>query len=434
MPTPSPRPLDETTLALCHRLGAGLERVIRARVEQIIDTLHAMMQGKAGPGALKRKMRQADRGQRHLLRALSRQFLRDVEKVTRANLREGVRRERKARAAAARAAATGGATAAGLRERRPRRRPVRPPPPPLDPEQIKRDAETQRLRALLRPAAEESPPPPPVPVVPAPAPAPAAPTTPGGFLRALEREIQDAVPFLGQLGPERCGAQIAAWAGQVRELRDRLAPETSAAMRPAFRIFLEHLIELRAAMDAHFVDALEPKWHPPSWADYVEVNHARAQNRPPALDRDRLQAYHRAMLRALVMPHRKNVREQALPVIAAAAMVLPDDDGLLRSARRRHSEKRTARDRRPLEEPAVDVVDEPLLAEQAPEPTLTDAVSHSAEPSTPAETEPFPEAFPERGPADEGDLAVETLANNTTPPPPDEPAEGESEFERPWTK
>jgi hypothetical protein len=206
-------------------------------------------------------------------------------------------------------------------------------------------------------------------------------------------------------------------------------------MRPAFRIFLEHLIELRAAMDAHFVDALDPKWHPPSWPDYVEVNRARAQGRPPTLSPDRLEAHHRAMLRALVMPHRKNVREQALPVIAAAAEVLPEDDGLLRSARRRHSEKRLAKDRTALAEPALDAVDEPLAAaDDDAELGAADAPADLPEPSAPAAPDDFPPAFPESSPAEEVDPAVETLPDNTSPTPLDEPAEGESEFERPWTK
>jgi hypothetical protein len=418
VPNPSPRPLDETVLALCRRLGTALERVTRKRVDQLINYLFALIRGEAGPASLKRAMRSAGRGQRRLLRALTRQFLRDIEMATRAKTREALRRERQARKTAARSAAV------GPRGPRPRRRLVRPPPPPLDPEQIKRDAETQRLRALLRPATEEPTPPPTPVVIPPPSPTSGPPSTPGGFLRALEREIQDAVPYLGPLGPERCGAQIAAWAGQVRELRDRLLPETFATMRPAFRIFLEHLVELRTALDAHFVDALEPKWHPPSWPDYIEANLARAQGRPPALSTDRLHSHHRSMLRALVLPHRKNVREQALAVIAAAAEVLPEDDSLLRSARRRHSERRPAH---PLPEPPVGATDE-LFPDEPPESAEGDAAGQE---STPALPESFPAAFQESVPPE---VSGEPLPEEGPPSPPDPPAEDESEFERPWTK
>jgi hypothetical protein len=420
VPNPSPAPLDETALVLCRRLGAALERLIRKRVEQLISYLHAVIRGQAGPGSLKRVMRRARHDHGRQLRVLTRQFLQDIEKATREKAREALRRERQARKAAARAAAP------VPRGPRPRRRPVRPAPPPLDPEQIKRDAETQRLRALLRPATLEPTPPPTPIVIPPPSPAP-GPSTPAGFLRALEREIQDAVPFLGQLGPERCGAQIAAWAGQVRELRDHLPPETFATMRPAFRIFLEHLIELRAALDAHFVDALEPKWHPPSWPDYIEANRARAQGRPPALSADRLVSHHRSMLRALVLPHRKNVREQALAVIAAAAEVLPEEDNLLRSARRRHAERRPEH---PLPESAAEAVDEPF-PEEASELAGTEAADDDAAPAPP---ESFPAAFPESVPPEAEDLPRETLPEESPPSPPDEPVADESEFERPWTK
>jgi hypothetical protein len=229
----------------------------------------------------------------------------------------------------------------GVRPRRPRRprKPIRSTPP-LDPEQIKRDAENARLRALLRPANDFTLAPEPAT---APALAPVAPppqrqeTSPGELLRALEKEIQDAVPSLGALGPERCGAQIAAWAGQIRELRDRLPASVSATMRPAFRIFLEHLTELRAAMDAHFVDALEHNWSAPDWPTYIEVNRARVEQRKPSVPQDKLEQHHRAMLRALLKPHRRNVAAQALSVINAAAEVLPAEDGQLRSALRRHS-------------------------------------------------------------------------------------------------
>jgi hypothetical protein len=162
------------------------------------------------------------------------------------------------------------------------------------------------------------------------------PASPGDVLRALEKEIQNAVPTLGTLGPERCGAQIASWVGQVRGLRDRLPPDISATMRPAFRIFLEHLTQLRDQMEAHMVDALEPNWKAPDWDAYVEVNRARAEQRAPELSIDRQHNYHRAMLRALVLPHRRNVPGQAAAIINAAAESLHPEDSLLQSAIRRH--------------------------------------------------------------------------------------------------
>ena len=204
----------------------------------------------------------------------------------------------------------------GIIRRRVRRKPVRPAPPPLDPEQIKRDQEFARLRALLKPVADQeiAPMPTPLPVATPPAQA-QRPAGPGELLHALEKEIQDAVATLGTLGPVRCSAQIAAWVGKVRGLRDRLPPDVSATMRPAFRIFLEHLGQLRLQMEAHVVDALEQDWKAPDWDVYVEVNRARAEERAPNVPRDKLQTHYRAMLRALVLPYRRNVPQQALPII-----------------------------------------------------------------------------------------------------------------------
>jgi hypothetical protein len=107
-------------------------------------------------------------------------------------------------------------------------------------------------------------------------------------------------------------------------------------MRPAFRIFLEHLTQLRVEMEAHVVDALEPNWKAPDWDAYAEVNRARALQRAPELSIDRLHMHHRAMLRALVLPHRRNVPEQAAAIIDAAAGALHPEDSLLQSAIRRH--------------------------------------------------------------------------------------------------
>jgi hypothetical protein len=407
------------------RLREAVARATRARGEEIIAAIFASARMGAGRGAARRRAASARRG---LVGALTRQLLRQIEKAQRARVRAALAHERAARAALA--ADENPPTKATL-GRRPRRRPVRPPPPPLDPEQIKRDAEFARLRALLRPTAEELPAVPPAPATPAPIPGAPRPATPGEFLRALEKEIQDAVPFLGRLGPERCGAQIAAWSGQVRELRDRLPPEVSAAMRPATRIFLEHLTELRAAMEASFVDALEPKWKPPSWSDYIEVNRARAERRPPALPADRLEAHHRAMLKALLQPHRRNVPEQAVAIIDAAAEVLPADDGQLRSARRRHGAGWRATTGPETEEPKTPAETE---STPAPGPDATPPGEGSAEPTAAAPCDAMPEPAPDEASAAAPDgspapgPAAEPAATT------DAPAANESEFEQPWTK
>ncbi|MBN2575925.1 MAG: hypothetical protein JXP73_15265 [Deltaproteobacteria bacterium] len=437
VPAQTPRSPDETVHRITLHLRNEVERAIRTRGEEIIASAFAAARTGADAGGAGRKAKRAARARPRFVDSLTRQFLQQIDKVLRARVREAVARERAARAAAGRSvAATGESSSAKTPVgRRARRRPVRPPSPPLDPEQIRRDAEFARLRTLLRPTAEEDPRP--APASPAPSLPPQRPATPGEFLRSLEKEIQDAVPFLGRLGPERCGARIAAWAGQVRELRERLTPEMSAAMRPATRIFLEHLTELRAAMEASYVDALEPKWSPPSWSDYVEVNRARAEGRPPALPADRLEAHHRAMLKALLQPHRRNVPEQAIPVIAAAAEFLPADDGQLRSARRRHSAEWQAKAEPENEEPSAVPGVEPLPAvpeaeappEAPPGETVAEAnaLASAADEPSPAVPETPPEAaFPA--------VLDDSVQGANVAKAEDEPVASESEFEQPWTK
>jgi hypothetical protein len=430
----TPLSLDDIVLDFTLRLHELVELATRERGEQLISSLFSAV--RAGPASrlAKREMRQADRARRRLLASLTGQFLRALEQATRSRVREALDREWAARAQSSIPKDTTVPASAPAR-RRGRRRPL---PPPPDPEQLKRDAEFARLRALLRPAAEELPPAP-APVPAAPVVQPQRPATPGEFLRALEKEIQNAVPSLGALGPERCGAQVAAWTGQVRELRDRLTPELSAAMRPAIRIFLEHLTELRAAMDAHFVDALEPKWSAPDWGDYIEVNRARVEGRPPALSADKLETYHRAMLRALVQPHRRNVPSQATPVIAAAAAFLPADDGQLRSAIRRHSSEWQAKAEPEAESPhgppatGEPPMDEPPLVEPPAEEPLAEAPLGPEPPAEEPLVEPNPEAtepvvaFPEPDAPESGPAAPQS----TTPPAGET---GESEFDQPWTK
>jgi hypothetical protein len=215
-------------------------------------------------------------------------------------------------------------------------------------------------------------------------------------------------------------------------------------MRPAIRIFLEHLTELRAAMDAHFVDALEPKWNAPDWGDYIEVNRARAEGRPPALSTDKLETYHRAMLRALVQPHRRNVPAQAIPVIAAAAEFLPADDGQLRSAIRRHSSEWQAKagpeaesphglpvtGEPPLDEPSL--VEPPVEEPRVEEPPVEEPPVEEPRAEEPL-VEPTTEAaetvveFPEPDAAESPPAAPQS----TTPPTGET---DESEFDQPWTK
>jgi hypothetical protein len=446
VPSQSSKSLDETVAGLCLRLREGLARATRERAEELIDAFDLAMRGELGSRSFRRQISRANRERSRLLGALVRQFLREIEKNTRANVREALHNERKARKQTVATGAGGGPGTAG--HRRPRRRPVRPPPPPLDPEQIKRDVETQRLRALLRPVSEEIPLPPPPPVAPPPAPVSPPPTTPGGFLRTLEKEIQDAVPFLGKLGPERCGAQIAAWTGQIRQFRDQLTPEIYSAMRPAFRIFLEHLTELRAAMEASFVDALDAKWHPPSWPDYIEANRARAEGRAARLTSDRLFAYHHAMLRALVLPHRKSVRDQAQLVIDAAAEVLPADDSLLRSAIRRHRERELRRTGEwpSSEDPQRGRWQEagrapsevsPLDDEASPASDLAEPAAGLSE-TTDSEDADYSEVFAPASPAEidatSKDEVDEEEADADASPSADENPAEESEFEKLWTK
>ncbi len=400
LPRTPPAVVDALVRDFTARLREVMAEATRLRGIDLIDEIFASLRAPR-TGAARRRLRRADRQRQRMLGALTRQLLRDLERATRLRVREAVNHEWAARAQAA-AEAEGTLRPAPSR-RRPRQRPL---PPPPDPEQLKRDAEAARLRALLRPATEEIAPPPPAPVSP-PMVQPQRPSTPGEFLRNLEKEIQGAVPALASLGPERCGAQIAAWAGQVREFRDRLSPELSALMRPAIRIFLEHLTELRTAMDATFVDALDPKWHPPDWKIYIDANRARAEGRPPDLAPDQVVAHHRAMLKALVQPHRRHIPDQAMAVIKAAGEVLPSSDSQLRSAIRRHSAAWAGKAR-----PRVEAEREtaPGPADEVAVP-LTDTVPTAEAPAaTPAPTPPPADTATEAAPA------------------------GEDEFDRTWTK
>lgn len=319
---------------LTQQLLGAVETATQEHGNQVIEEISASVSAEPRTARERRARERSERQFARTLHSLTKQLVDAIERCTRAQTKELLaqkRRERSASAAEARA------TTALVGESRPRRRrkPVRPAPPPLDPEQIKRDAENARLRALLKPVAEQ---PEPEPIEPAPIAIPrepVRPSTPGDVLHALEKEIQDAVPKLGTLGPERCAAQISVWTGQLRLLRESLPPDVSATMRPAFRIFLEHLAELRIAMEAQVVDALEPTFTAPDWEAYIEANRARLERRPPRLPDDKLQVYHRTMLRALIQPHRRNANQEVLGIMEAARRALPDNDPQLHSAMRR---------------------------------------------------------------------------------------------------
>jgi hypothetical protein len=230
---------------------------------------------------------------------------------------------------------TGGAAAESPSARQParraRRRPERqpaPPPPPPDPEQVRRDAELARLRSLLRPQHEETP------EAVAAGAAPQA-AKPADELKAIEEEIMGAAQFLGELGPDRCAAQIAIWAGRARALQQKLPPEAAAHRHAAFRIFFGRLTRLRAEMEAGIVDALNPAWSTIDWDTYVAMNQAALEQKPALVPLDKQQLYFRTMLRSLQLPHRRGAWREARAILAAAARVLPDGDPDLTAARRR---------------------------------------------------------------------------------------------------
>ncbi len=377
-------------------LMAAMESATVERGQAMIADVFSAVTTDANLGLGKAAKRRADRERSQVVTALTRQFLNAIEDWQHTQVRAKIERElARASATASRdgertfPSSSASALDATMPARRRTRR-VRPNPhlpPPLDPEQIKRDQEFARLRALLKPVDLEPAAPVPMPVVVAPPAQPARPVSPGEVLHVLEKEIQDAVPSLGTLGPERCTAQIAAWAGLVRGLRDRLPPDVAATMRPAFRIFLEHLTQLRVEMEAHVVDALEPNWKSPDWDAYVEVNRARAEQRKPALSSDRLHMHHRSMLRALVLPHRRNVPEHAVAIIDAATEALHPEDSLLQSAIRRHSSVRKSQTMDTIAEPsAVPAAPGGEATESGPEGP-TQATPKTDTPSVPDENE-----------------------------------------------
>ncbi|HEX7509058.1 MAG TPA: hypothetical protein VF550_19955 [Polyangia bacterium] len=412
-------PLSVTNLVhdFTLRLIAATELAAAKRGKAIIDSVFSALAAGTDSHLGKAAKKRADRDRGQVVAALTQQFLSTIEQPVRGHVRAMLERELAGGSAASTHVRTGershsfaeastfAPAPAQARRRTRRARPNPRLPPPLDPKQIERDQEFARLRALLRPVAVETIAPLPEPVVVTPPVQPQRPASPGDVLRALEKEIQNAVPSLGTLGPERCTAQIAAWTGLVRGLRDRLPPEVSATMRPAFRIFLEHLTQLRVEMEAHVVDALEPNWKAPDWDAYVEVNRARVEQRKPALPIDIVHLHHRAMLRALVLPHRRNVPQYAAAVINAAAEALHPEDSLLQSAIRRHRSAQQS---------------------QAPaEPTISPPTPTSASVSPVAETitEPLGKGAPEVPEQAPGQAHA-----------PSAPLTAENEFDSAWSK
>lgn len=138
--------------------------------------------------------------------------------------------------------------------------------PSPDQAQTERTAELNRLRRILQPVSV-------TPIAePPPAQPPSATATSTDPVRALEDEIRDAMVFLPGLPPERCAAQIAAWAGKARIHQ---AHPTDSRTRIAAGLLLKKLCGLADAMDVGSVDALTPgyEW---DWARYVAMNEATA--------------------------------------------------------------------------------------------------------------------------------------------------------------
>jgi hypothetical protein len=153
-------------------------------------------------------------------------------------------------------------------------------------------------------------------------------------------------------------------------------------MRPAFRIFLEHLGQLQAAMEARVVDALEPTFIAPDWEIYIEANRARVEERTPRLSDDQVQVFHRTMLRALILPHRRNANREAIAVIEAASRALPADDPQLQSALRRFASVWKARATQPTAEPHREQPSSPSARVEAAQPGEEKAPSATPDEST----------------------------------------------------
>jgi hypothetical protein len=149
--------------------------------------------------------------------------------------------------------------------------------PQVDPEQVRRDAELARLRAVLRPTTPDPEPAAPPPAAPPPAPLRTEDRTDRGerndSLASLEDVIRDQLPALGGLSQARCTARIAAWAGRVRRDQSRPGAEQT---RVAALMLLEKLRRLARAMEAGSIEALNASWSTSNWQRYIEANELAA--------------------------------------------------------------------------------------------------------------------------------------------------------------
>jgi hypothetical protein len=84
-------------------------------------------------------------------------------------------------------------------------------------------------------------------------------------MKTLEEKVRDGTTFLPDLSPARRTATIAAWAGQARIY------QTDGQTWMAAHLLLERLRHLARAMDAGFIEALDPSWSTSDWQRYVKV-------------------------------------------------------------------------------------------------------------------------------------------------------------------
>jgi hypothetical protein len=156
-------------------------------------------------------------------------------------------------------------------------------------------------------------------------------------------------------------------------------------------------------MEVEVVDALEPTFIAPDWEIYIEANRAVVERRPPMLPDDKLQVHHRTMLRALVLPHRRNANREAIAIIEAASRGLPPSDPQLQSALRRFAS---------LWKAHLGPAAEASAPENQAEPSASPPGEHQEEKAEKAAAEPVAEA----------------------PVPPEPSTPGENEFDSPWLK
>jgi hypothetical protein len=155
-----------------------------------------------------------------------------------------------------------------------------------------------------------------------------------------------------------------------------------ATTRPAFRIFFEHLQQLSEGFEAHVVDALEPTWTTGDWESYIEINRAIAQGRPAKVSTEKLHVYHRTLLRALTLPHRRRAGAEVAAILSAAVEVLPPEDPQLRTTLRRFASA--------WKGPAVN--QPPAVSPSSPQPSHEKEVSQPA-PAADAATNDFEEPW-----------------------------------------